>query len=65
MQLDNKALKEMRQSRLLTQKDLADQAGISVGTLLRIENGHQKPRFSTIKRLAVALGVDPVAEGWG
>ncbi len=55
----------MRQRKLLTQEQLADLAGVSTETVSRIENSHQEPRFSTIKKLAVALGVDPVAEGWG
>ena len=52
-------LKELRESRFLTQRELAAKADVGVSTIVRIEKGQQTPTFRTIKRLAAALGVDP------
>ena len=55
------ALKRLRQERLLTQEELAAQAGITVSTLSRIETGKTSPRLRTIRDLAQALGISPNA----
>lgn len=52
-------LKQLRESRFLTQRELAAKAHVGVSTIVRIEKGRQIPTFQTIKRLAVALVVDP------
>jgi len=52
-------LKRLRESRFLTQRELAAKAHVGVSTIARIEKGRQVPTFQTIKRLAVALAVDP------
>lgn len=39
--------------------ELAQQAGITGGTLSKLIAGHVKPRRSTVERLADAMGVDP------
>lgn len=52
-------LRAVRVSRLLTQAELAATAGVSRQTINRIEQGEIEPRFSTIKQLAAALGVEP------
>ena len=52
-------LKELRTGRFLTQRELARQAGISQVTIVRLEQGKQEPTFSTIRKLAAALGVEP------
>lgn len=52
-------LKEIRTRRLLTQQMLAARAGVSLNTVHRIEQGKFQPRFSTIHKLAAALGVEP------
>ena len=54
-----KRLKEIREQALLTQQELADDAGLQFATISRIENDHVDPHFSTIKKLAKALGIDP------
>jgi transcriptional regulator with XRE-family HTH domain len=43
----------------LTQYDLAARTGIAQPTINRIERGHTTPHASTIRKLAVALGIDP------
>jgi transcriptional regulator with XRE-family HTH domain len=54
-------LKEWRERALLTQADLAERSGVAEVTINRIENGRHEPRFSTIRKLATALGVEPAA----
>jgi transcriptional regulator with XRE-family HTH domain len=51
-------LAEIRNSRGLTQEDLAENTNISVRTIQRIENGEVKPRAYTLKILSAALGYD-------
>lgn len=52
-------LKALRERALLTQAGLAAKAGVSEVTINRIEADRHDPRFSTIRKLAVALGVPP------
>lgn len=52
-------LKAARERALLTQAELAAKAGVSEVTINRIEADRHDPRFSTIKKLALALGVTP------
>ncbi len=52
-------LKREREHRVLTQKMLAREAGVGYPTISRIENDLVEPHFSTIRKLAKALGVDP------
>lgn len=48
-----------RIARALTQRQLAERAGISHATLVNIERNQVDPHVSTIRRLADALGVEP------
>ena len=52
-------LRELRSRRLLSIRDLADQAGVASGTIVRIEAGEPLPRFVTMRKIAAALGVEP------
>ena len=52
-------VKQARHRALLTQEELAEQAGIGTATLNRIERDRVEPHFRTIRKLAKALGVDP------
>lgn len=49
----------LRESRGVTQDDLAHAAGIGRVTLVRIETGQRSPRYETLARLAIALNVEP------
>ena len=51
-------LSAIRERKALTQDELAELAGISRQTVVKIEGG-QEPRPPTIRKLAAALGVDP------
>ena len=51
-------IRELRMKRGMTQKALAEKAGIGQGVLSYIENGRTKhPRIDTISAIAAALGV--------
>ncbi len=53
-------LRELRKEKLLTQEELAKKAGLNPNSIVRIERGSvAEPRFSTIRKLAAALEVDP------
>ena len=56
--VNGERVKQLRQAQLVTQSQLAQKAGIRAESLCRIEKG--KPaKFSTIIKLAEALGVEP------
>jgi transcriptional regulator with XRE-family HTH domain len=49
-------IRELRENKLLTQQQLADRAGLSQGTIYRVECGaSSKPR--TKRKILLALGV--------
>ena len=52
-------LREVRERLFITQAELADQSGVAESNISRIETGVQQPRPSTVKRLAMALGIEP------
>ena len=51
-------VREWRERRLLTQRELAAKVGMTVGTINRIERGANRPRLSTLRRIAEALNVE-------
>lgn len=52
-------LSEVRRSRLLSMRELGEQAGVAVTTINNIEMGYITPHLSTIRKLARALEIDP------
>jgi transcriptional regulator with XRE-family HTH domain len=52
-----KRLRQFRNERGLSQRSLAEKAGISREYLARLETGRQDPTLSTLEKLAKALGV--------
>ncbi|HLF08851.1 MAG TPA: helix-turn-helix transcriptional regulator [Dehalococcoidia bacterium] len=52
-------LRSLRESAALSQLQLAEQAGVSAVTIVRLETGMHAPRGSTIQKLAAALSVLP------
>ena len=59
MEVDVQKLKNLREDRVLSQRELARMANLAYGTIWRIENGYPEARPSTIRKLAAALGVEP------
>ena len=51
-------LREIRLSQALSQRDLAQKAGVAPKTIVDLELGRQEPQLRTIRRLAEALGVN-------
>ena len=52
-------LKAIRESKFLTQAMLAERSGISRPNIARLERGDEEARFTTMHKLAEALGVEP------
>ncbi len=54
-------VRRLRRQRLMTQEQLAKEAGVAPSTVYMIEaaRGRDYPQFGTIRKLASALGVDP------
>ena len=60
--LDGSRLRKLRRQRGLSQEELADQAGVSLTTVVRLERRACAPcRGRTLGRLARALGEHPAA----
>ena len=54
-----KRVKELRNRRGLSQELLAENSGLGLRTIQRIENGETEPRGDTLRRLANALDANP------
>lgn len=54
-----KKVKELRKRNRITQELLAENSGLSLRTIQRIENGETQPTGDSIKRLSSALNVTP------
>ena len=52
-------LKELRNQKGMSQEVLADESGLSLRTIQRIENGETNPTGDSLKRLSNALNVNP------
>lgn len=52
-------VKDLRKQKGMSQEILAEESGLSLRTVQRIENGESNPTGDTLKRLADALQVNP------
>jgi repressor LexA len=52
-------LRELRESKFLTQLDVAFKVGVAPATVSNWELGKQEPRFAQIRALAELFGVTP------
>ncbi len=52
-------LRELREERALSMRDLAERSGVTHQTIYRIENGQRQAQPRTVRHLAEALGVEP------
>lgn len=57
--VDGVRLRQWRERRLLTLRDLSAQSGVAFATLQRIESGKQEPRPSTLRRILKVLDISP------
>lgn len=55
-----KAFKSLRAARGMSQKELAEAAGVHPSYISKIENGQERPGRDLLEGLARALGADPV-----
>jgi HTH-type transcriptional regulator, competence development regulator len=51
-------LADLREQKALTLRDLEEASGVGADAISKIENGHRKPRPSTLRKLARALGIE-------
>jgi transcriptional regulator with XRE-family HTH domain len=57
MTLDPETLKRLRSAAGLTQQELAGRSGISIASLMAMEQGRSdNPRLDTLRKLAAGLG---------
>jgi transcriptional regulator with XRE-family HTH domain len=60
MRFLSEELLRLRKESFLSQRDLAQKAGVSPTTIMHLETGESAdPRLSTVRKVAEALGVDP------
>ena len=53
-----KNIKKLRQEKKITLQELADMTGLTKGYLSKIEHSEKAPPYSTVNKIAIALGVD-------
>jgi len=58
-QIDGEKLRELREERFLSHRELAQRAGVSPTTVLNLEREQTEPQRRTIRKIAGALGVEP------
>jgi transcriptional regulator with XRE-family HTH domain len=54
-------LRELREQKGFTQKQLAELAGMTLSGVTHLEQGLREPSWATVQALAAALGVDCTA----
>ena len=59
-EVDGARLRRLRRERALSQRDLSRMTGIAFDTISRLETGKQRAQPRTIRKLADALGVEPM-----
>ena len=52
-------LRHLREQYMLTQREVAERAHLTITTLSRIENGKVKPSLSTIRNLSKVFEISP------
>jgi transcriptional regulator with XRE-family HTH domain len=50
-------IREARQRKLLSQRELAEKAGVSETTIVKLEMGATRPQPRTLRKIAEALGL--------
>ncbi len=57
--MNGRKLRQLRQLKVLSMRELEEAAGVSYNTIWRLETGKTEAHPRTIRRIANALGVDP------
>lgn len=50
-------LRKARKRAMMTQKEVADKAGLHVNFYARVERGEENPSYETIEQIVKALGI--------
>ena len=58
-EVDGTRLRQIRQERALSLRELGERSGVAFDTISRLETGKQQAQPKTIRTLADALGVEP------
>ncbi|HZB83968.1 MAG TPA: helix-turn-helix transcriptional regulator [Rubrobacteraceae bacterium] len=53
-------LRQLRRQKVLSMRELEEMSGVSYNTIWRLETGKTGAQPRTIRKIAEALGVDPV-----
>jgi transcriptional regulator with XRE-family HTH domain len=61
MEVDGMKLRDLREWRALSLRELSDLSGVNYNAIWRIEVGRTGAQPRTVRRLAEALGVEPHA----
>jgi transcriptional regulator with XRE-family HTH domain len=59
MEVDGMKLRELRERRALSLRELSALSGVNYNSIWRIEAGRTGAKPRTVRRLAAALGVEP------
>jgi transcriptional regulator with XRE-family HTH domain len=59
-EVDGQRLREPRVQRALSLRALGERSGVTFATINNLENGNRPARLVTIRKLAEALGVEPI-----
>jgi transcriptional regulator with XRE-family HTH domain len=59
VEVDVQKLRRLREDRVLSQRELAREAGLAQGTVWRLESGFPHAHPSTIRKIARVLEVEP------
>jgi transcriptional regulator with XRE-family HTH domain len=59
VKVNNERLREAREVALLSQRELAEKAGVSLDTVQRMEAGEGGVYGRTVRKIAAALDLDP------
>jgi transcriptional regulator with XRE-family HTH domain len=60
MEVNVERLRELRREQVLSLRELEEMSGVSYNTIWRIEDSRQGAHPRTIRKLAEALGVEPI-----
>ena len=59
MEIDGARLRQLRQERALSLRELGERSGVAFDTINKLENEHREAQPRTIRKLAETLGVEP------
>jgi len=59
LEVDGARLRQIRQERALSLRELGERSGVAFDTINKLENEHREAQPRTIRKLAEALGVEP------